>query len=499
MPMSDSPPRATLYRSALLAVALQWSVRFIGLVSVFILARLLTPDDFGVMGLAAAALALVELLGAVGLRQALLRIRVPDREHYDTAWTIQVIVFSTMAAVGLAAAPLAGAFYGQPALTAVMAVLSIRFFISGLANIGIIEFEREFQFGRDLRMRVFSRLAAFVATIAAALVLRNYWALVIGLMLHSSFFTLASYIAHPYRPRLSLRRRAELLGTSLWIFVNSFAETVQMQIERLVLGRFGTAHLIGLYSVSKDLSEIFTMEISTALNRVTFVTVARTGQPLSHAPLKIAQILGTYAMVAAPMGLGLAATAEDSIHVLLGARWTGAAPFLQIVAVYCAFYAVYKVISSALQASGYARRAAFMSGAGAFCLASIVTGAALARADVMVVAWAAFAANALVLVGGIGVIARASGQTGVMLAMHVFRPFAAATAMAAAVRLLGPDSGSAIVDLAGGIAIGVVAYPALLVGLWWASGRPPGGEREAVRFLEETWQRLRHRPAAGEA
>jgi hypothetical protein len=104
-----------------------------------------------------------------------------------------------------------------------------------------------------------------------------------------------------------------------------------------------------------------------------------------------------------------------------------------------------------------------------------------------------------VLASGIAVIARRSGQNGFALGLHVFRPFGAAAAMAAAVLMLGPDSGHAIVDLLGQVAIGAIAYPLLLLGLWWASGRPPGGEREAVQFLGEIRQRLRRRPAAGEA
>lgn len=495
--MSASGSRNALYRSAMLAVTLQWAMRFIGLVSVFILARLLRPEDFGIMGLAVATLALVELLGAVGLWQALLRIKEWDREHLDTAWTIQLIVFGTMALLGVVTAPLVGHLYGQPALTAVVAVMSLRFVILGLANIGVVEFDRQLAFGRDLRMRIGSRLAAFFVTIAAALWFRNYWALVVGLMTQSSFYVVATYIAHPFRPRLSLKRRAELLGTSLWIFVHAVTQTVQMQIERLVMGRFSSAHVIGLYSVSKDLSEIFTQEIATALNRVTFVTVARNDEPL--APLTTAQILGVYAMIAAPMGFGLAATAESAIPLLLGWEWTAAAPFLSIVAVYSAFYAVYKVIASSLQAAGHARHAAYMSGGGALCLAVTVAGAAWIRPDAVTVAFAAFAANLLVLASGIAVIARYSRQNPFALGLHVFRPFAAAAAMAATVLLLGPDSGSAIVDLAGGVAIGILAYPLLLIGLWWASGRPPGGEREALTLLGEIRQRLRRRPAAGEA
>ncbi len=497
MPASLPNPRNALYRSAVVAVTMQWLLRFIGLISVFILARLLSPEDFGIIGLAVAALALVELLGAVGLWQALLRIKEWDREHLDTAWTIQLIVFGTMGLLALAAAPLVGHLYGQPALTAVIAVLSVRFLVLGLANIGVVEFDRKLAFGRDLKMRISSRLAAFVFTICAALWFRNYWALVVGMVAQSSCHSIATYIAHPFRPRLSLKRRAELLGTSLWIFVHALTQTVQMQIERLVMGRFSSAHVIGLYSVSKDLSEIFTQEIATALNRVTFVTVARTDEPL--APLTTAQILGIYAMIAAPMGFGLAATAEPAIHLLLGAEWKAAAPFLEIVAVYSAFYAVYKVIASSLQAAGLARRAAYMSGCGALCLTIMVAGAAWLRPDAMTVALAAFAANFLVLVSGIAVIAHYSKQNPFALGLHVFRPFAAAAAMAAAVRLLGPDSGSSILDLTGGVAIGIIAYPFFLIGLWWASGRPPGGEREALNFIADMRQRVRPRPAAGEA
>jgi O-antigen/teichoic acid export membrane protein len=176
-----------------------------------------------------------------------------------------------------------------------------------------------------------------------------------------------------------------------------------------------------------------------------------------------------------------------------------AAPYLQIVAIYSAFYAVYKVIASSLQAAGYARRAAFMSGTGALCLALTVGGIAWYSPTPMTVALAAFAANFLVLTGGIAVIARHSGQNPFALALHVFRPFAAAAAMAASVRLFGADSGSSILDLTSGIAVGLLAYPLLLFGLWWASGRPPGAEREVVAFLGEIRQRLRRRPAAGEA
>ena len=496
--MSEPIDRASVYRGAFSAVLLQWSMRLVGLFSVVIVARLLSPADFGLVGLAAAALALVELLGAVGLRQALLRLPEPEPSHLDTAWTIQLILFSAMALGAVAMAPLVGGFYGEPALTWIVAALGLRYLLLGLVNIGIVDFDRKLQFGRDLRLRLAARLPALVVTVVAALLIGNYWALVLGLICQTAFFAAGSWIAHPYRPRLSLARRSELLGVSLWMFAASVASTVQQQMERLVLGRFGTAHLVGLYSASKDLSEIFTQEIAIALNRVTFVTVAQTGRPLRDDPWRIPQLLGAYAMIAAPMGFGLAATAEDSVRALLGSQWVAAAPYLQVVAVASALYAVYKAISSALQASGFARGVAFISGGGALLLTAAVVAAAVATSDAMAIAWAALGANLALLLVGTVVIGRVSRAGMAPLFSSILRPFAAAGLMLAVVRFAAPDTGMVVLDLVAAVALGAAVYGIGLLLLWLAWGRPVGAEAEAVRLGVQLSNALRARLAPGE-
>lgn len=476
---------AQVYRSAALAVLLQWTLRLIGLVSVFVLARLLSPADFGLVGLAMATVALVEIFSVIGLRQALVRIAAPGRDYLDTAWTIQLILFGSLTLLLLAVAPGAAALYGQPALTPLLAVLSLRFLFLAIVNIGIVQFERDLDFGRDLRMRVASRLAAFVITLAAAFVLRSYWALVIGLVLQSGFLAAASYLSHPYRPRLSLARRGELLGVSLWMFFNSTAQVMQHQVERLVLGHLAPLHIVGLYSVTKDLAAMFTHEISTALNRVTFVTVARTGRPLSEAPRELGARLGAYAMIAAPLGLGLAATAGDAVGVLLGAQWLGAAPLLEIVAPASALYAVFKLISSSLQASGLERLAAFAAIAGALLTLAAAIGAALAYGSPVAIALAALAASAVILAGSTIMVARVARASALGLFAHIARPFVAALAMAVAIRFLGSDGGAAGLDLVLNVALGAASFFAALALVWLVCGRPAGAEREALGVLRD--------------
>lgn len=480
--MTTEQPQDGLYRSAALAVALTWSLRLIGLVSALILARLLTPRDFGIIAMATATTALVDMLGALGLRQALLRIPKPERSHYDTAWTIQLIVMCTLALVVCAVAlPVAG-FFRQPELAPVIAVLAASFVFYGVENIGIVDFDRNMEFGKDLRMRVTVRLAGTAGTIVAALWLRSYWAMAIGIVLTALLHCLASYRFHPYRPRLSLERRAELLHVSLWMFCAYAAQVIQHQAERFAVGRFAPVRTVGFYAFSKDLAAIFTLEIATALNRVTFVTTARRGDGLHGDDGRLATMLGAYALIAAPLGLGLAATAEDALAVLFGSQWLSAAPFLALLAPATACYAVHNLIVSTLQASGTARGAALLAGSGAAAMIAALVVAGSAGGEALMLAKVALGVNVALLAVGLAVLARLARAAFPRLAAAVLRPFLAACAMALAVNAFAPDSGIRAIDLAAAVALGAVVYPLALFVLWRLSGRPAGAEGDILAF-----------------
>lgn len=483
--------RPTLFRSAVVAVALSWSIRAIGLVSVVVLARLLQPSDFGIVALALTAAAFIEFFGWIGLRQALLRVREPERSHYDTAWTIQLVLFLFLAAALVAVAPLAADFYGMPPVKLILWAMSLRLVCLAFVNIGIVDFEREMQFGRDMRMRLGVRVAALFVSLAAAFILRNYWALVIGMVAQSILYTIASFVAHPYRPRLALSRRAEILGVSLWMFLCTLSELIQQQVERLVLGRIVLSATVGLYSVSKDLSSIFTQEIATALNRVTFVAVAGT-EDSARSTGNVARVVGGYATVVAPLAAGLVATAPDAVAVLLGPQWMEAAPLLRIIAVATGIQAVYMMTSAVLQASGHARRAAFLNLAGAALSVAAVVGAGVTYRTPEAIAAAALCVNSVMLLAGVFLLARNAGASAVSLTSNLSRPVLAGALMVA--MLTGPlviESGAAILDLMWSVTMGALLYASALAILWFASGRPEGAESEAALLLASLRQRLR--------
>ena len=497
---AGSEPRkgeGQVYRSAFLAIATAWSMRVIGLVSILILARTLTPADFGIVALAMATLAVVDVFSALGLKQALLRVREPERSHYDTVWTIQLIVLTALALVLVALGPVMAWFYREPVLAWIIAILSSRFVFYGLSNIGVVDFERNMEFGRDLQMRIVVRLTAFFITITAALILRNYWALVIGAVVQGALHCAMSYIFHPYRPRFSLVRRAEMLGVSGWMFLASAAQTFMLEIERFVVGRIGALGSVGFYSVSKDLSSIFTLEIATALNRVTFVTTAKTGKQLGETPLRLQSMLGAYAMIAAPMGLGLAATADSAVRVLLGEQWGEAAPYLQYIAPAAAFYAVFKLIISSLQASGKARFAALLALASALAVAGAIIGAASFGGTPLDVARMAMWVVAAALIASIAALAVTEKVGFAGLLMASARPFLAGICMLAVVQWLPLASQVPLIALIASVAIGAVTYAACTALLWLVSGRPQGAEANMFELAQSSWRKISAGRSAG--
>ncbi|MET1084749.1 MAG: oligosaccharide flippase family protein, partial [Burkholderiales bacterium] len=114
--------------------------RCLGFLSVLVLARILVPADFGLIAMAMSVIAFVELGGAFGFELALIQREHPTREHYDTAWTLQLAFGSACAMVTAALAYPTAVFYAEPRVQPIMLVLAATWIIQSFENIGTVEF-----------------------------------------------------------------------------------------------------------------------------------------------------------------------------------------------------------------------------------------------------------------------------------------------------------------------------------------------------------------------
>jgi O-antigen/teichoic acid export membrane protein len=188
-----------------MATGATWMVLFkliersIGLISTLILARILSPSDFGVIAMALSFIFFAEQLAAFSFDIALIHNQSATREHFDTAWTGNLLLGLSITLVMLLAAyPIAG-FYRQPELVWVVCALALGPLISGAENIGVVAFRKELNFRKEFLFQLSRKALGFLIVVPIALIVRNYWALVVGILFSKLAGTAISYLMHPYR------------------------------------------------------------------------------------------------------------------------------------------------------------------------------------------------------------------------------------------------------------------------------------------------------------
>lgn len=173
-----------------------------------VLARLLLPDDLGLMAAAMFAVGGLNAFTQVGVDLALIRGPSLERRDLDTGWVVSVCRGALLAAVAFGAAPLVAGAFGDGRVGPVLRVLSATFLFEGFLNVGVVAFRRDLDFRRQTIFEQVSESLTTFVTVGAALVTRNVWALVVGQVAGVFFRTVSSYVLSPFRPAFRVDREA---------------------------------------------------------------------------------------------------------------------------------------------------------------------------------------------------------------------------------------------------------------------------------------------------
>lgn len=315
-------------------IALRIAERSIGLVSTVVLARLLVPADFGLVALAMAIIGVLELMSAFGFDLALIQNQSARREHYDTAWTFNLIIYASVALILVLLAPPAASFYEDARLAPIMYFLALGTFILGFENIGVVAFRKELWFGQEFKFLAAKKLAAFLVTMTMALIFRNYWALVAGIITGRIAGVALSYALHPYRPRLSLAARGDLLHFSKWILLFNTVKSLNDSIGNFIIGKIAGAHMLGIFTVSYEISTLPSSELSAPIHRAMLPGFAKMSADHNVLRKGFLDVLSLTALIGLPAGLGIAAIAEPLVWVMLGEKWVATIPLISLLAVF---------------------------------------------------------------------------------------------------------------------------------------------------------------------
>jgi len=306
--------------------------RSVGLVSTLILARLLTPADFGLVAMAMAVVALTQLMSAFGFDSALIQRQDARKEHFDTAWTFNVIFGAVIAATLVVLAVPVANFYSDQRLMAVLLVLAAGAAVGGFENVGVVAFRKELDFRSEFRFLIFKRLANFLVTVVLAFSLRSYWALVVGVVTGRLLSVWISYRIHPFRPQLSLAARTDLMHFSKWIFLSNFIGFLGGKSTDFILGRTVGAHGLGVYTIAYEIATMPSTELIAPLNRAVFPAYAQLAAEPSQLRELFLKIFGIICLIGVPICGGLFAVADAAVRVVLGEQWLDTVPLIRMFA-----------------------------------------------------------------------------------------------------------------------------------------------------------------------
>ena len=304
--------------------------------AILVLARLLTPEDFGIVAIATAILTVVQSCTELSLNNALIQKDEVDRSHIDTAWTMALIRSIIICLFfALAAWPLS-LVYSNADMVPVFIVSGITGAMIGLQNPHIWLVTKKMSFA-SLALVQFSQKAAGVGlAIILALILESYWAIIAGNAFGAVAAALLSYLLIPYWPRLSLKHVKEIWAFSGWIFLNQLFETLNWRIDQLIIGLVVPKAQLGIYAMADNFAVIPTRETIQPIKHALFPGLANLSKEMARLTRSHLLAQSSIAMLIAPLGIGLALVAGPAVKIALGDQWLAAIPFVEICALYYA-------------------------------------------------------------------------------------------------------------------------------------------------------------------
>jgi len=347
------------------AIGAAWTFTNVGLrivltiASTAILARLLTPEDFGLIAMSALVTEFAALLGNIGIGGILIQRKALRRLDMDTAFWITMAIDTALCLLVFAASFIAGAIFQTPQAQTIIAVSSLSFIISGLSTVHMALLSRTLRFREDFVIQAGSLICRIVASVLLAMAGFGVWSLVFASLIGQLTTLLLAYLIVPYLPRLRFNRSllSEYARTSGSYLGGGIVNYLMSNLDYMIVGRRFGPESLGYYQTAFSLPEELRNRLSAPLQRVLFPAYSRLQDDLSAMQYGVLKSLRLLALVTIPLGVGLAAAADPLVRVLYGDQWLPVIPLLKILAIGGAIRSIFSMTASIFYATDNAQLA----------------------------------------------------------------------------------------------------------------------------------------------
>lgn len=467
----------------------------IDFVTLLVLARFLTPSDFGLVTIAMSLIYIVEAIFELPLEQALVRLDDIRPGHLDTTFTLSAL---RGAAVMIALVSLAwpfAYFYDDTRLIPLICLLSLAPTARGLLSPRLVLFVKQLDYRRDFVVQLGGKVTALCVASALALSTRSYWSIGAGTVATPLAMVVISYVLAPYRPRASLSQKHVFLKFLGWTSAAQVVTAFSWQCDRLVLGKFASHSMLGAFSMASDLAAMPDQALIKPIARPLISAFVLVRQDLVRLREAYAKATSTALIVGLPFALGLSLLAGPAIELAMGSKWLAAAPNLQWLAL-APVPALFVMPLGALAIS-LDRPDIFLrqSVAGLCIKLPLVTGGII-WFGLPGAIFSLLSASVLITLVSMRFVKRLVGTPFYIQGLGAWRVLVSAAVLTVTL-LLVRHSLSGVHDLELLVrcaAVGVCSfglYVATLFVLWWNAGRPAGLESTVYNSLCSLWYKCR--------
>lgn len=319
-----------------------------------ILARLLCPEDYGVLSILVAFIAVANIFVQGGLNTALIQKKDSDALDFSTVFWITILFSTVLYFVLFFLAPTIARFYNNNVLVPILRVLSLTLFFGALNSVQYAMVSKTMKFKRFFFSSMGGVVGSGILGIVFAYLGYGVWALVIQQLANNLLISLILWFTVKWRPKIafSFKRIKKLYNFGWKILVANFLSTIYMQCYSLIIGKFFSASDLGLYSRGRQFPNVITNSIDGSIQSVMMPTFSARNCDKEKLKQVLRKSISYSCYILFPIMFGMAAVSKPLVTILLTEKWSGCIIFLQLGCFYFAFWPIHSNNITAINALG---------------------------------------------------------------------------------------------------------------------------------------------------
>lgn len=329
----------------------QYGVAFV--VSV-VLARLLTPDDYGLIGIITIFTAVCTTVINGGFSNALIRKKEPTEDDYNTAFIVNIVLSILLYVLLFLCAPFIATFFGRSELVGLTRISSSTMVIGAFAMVQQVRLTKRLDFKTQTKITLIATLSSGGIGIVMALCGCGVWALVTQNIVAQLLKTIFLRLFNHWSPLLKFSRKSfyELFGFGWKMMLSNVLDSAWQQFYQVVVGKFYSPATLGQYTRAKQFSQLFSSNLTGVIQRVTYPVLSDIQDEKERMVAAYRKIIKSTMFITFSLMFLLGAVSEPLIICLIGEKWHEAATYLPLICLVGAFYPLHAINLNMLQVQG---------------------------------------------------------------------------------------------------------------------------------------------------